>query len=190
MPQASGPAGSFPIRAARVLRTPGHQPVCENTTGGEATGPTPTDRGQQGTQRSGRTEGQGIPLAVVVAGAHRHDLKLLAATLDAVVIARPGPTEAAPQHGCLDTGDDYAACRQEAEGQGYSPQIRSRGEERQEKREVPDYRPRRWGVEVCHSWLNRFRKLVVRFEKKLKTHLARLQFAWAYIVLTRAEVLR
>jgi putative transposase len=45
-------------------------------------------------------------------------------------------------------------------------------------------------VEVCHSWLNRFRKILVRFEKKLATHLALLQLACAYIVLKRAEVFR
>jgi putative transposase len=136
------------------------------------------------------TEGQGIPIAVVVAGANRHDMKLLADTLDAVVVVRPEPMEEAPQHLCLDKGYDYDACRQEAEGRGYIPHIRSRGEERQEKRERPGYRARRWVVEVCHSWLNRFRKLLVRFEKKLETHLALLQFACAYIVLKRGEVFR
>ena len=50
------------------------------------------------------TEGQGIPLAVVVAGANRHDMKLLAETLDAVVVERPEPTEEVPQHVCLDNG--------------------------------------------------------------------------------------
>jgi transposase len=50
--------------------------------------------------------------------------------------------------------------------------------------------PKRWIVEVCHSWVNRFRKLLVRFEKKLETHLALLQFACAYLVLKRAEVFR
>jgi putative transposase len=162
----------------------------QSPVGGEATGPNPTDRGKQGPKRSVLTEGPGIPLAMVVAGANRHDMKLLAATLDAVVIARPEPTAAAPQPVCLDKGYDDDACRQEAEGQGYIPHIRSRGEERQAKREIPDYRPRRWVVEVRHSWLNRFRKLLVRFEKKLKTHLALLPFAYAYIVLKRAEVLR
>lgn len=136
------------------------------------------------------TDGHGIPIAVVVAGANRHDMKLLAATLDAVVVERPEPTEAAPQHLCLDKGYDYDACRQVAEQQDYIPHIRSRGEEQQEKRVIPGYRPRRWVVEVCHSWLNRFRKLLVRFEKKLETHLALLQFACAYIVLKRAAVFR
>jgi DDE family transposase len=92
-----------------------------------------------------------MPMAVVVAGANRHEMKLLADTLDAVVIARPAPTEAAPQHVCLDQGDDDDACRQEAEGQGYIPHLRSRGEERQETREIPAYRPRRWVVERRHS---------------------------------------
>jgi putative transposase len=136
------------------------------------------------------TEGQGLPVAVVVAGANRHDMKLLADTLDAVVVERPGPTEAAPQHVCLDKGDDYDECRQVAEQHEYIPHLRSRGEEQREKWEMPGYRARRWVVEVCHSWLNRFRKLLVRFEKKLETHLALLQFACAYIVLKRAEVFR
>jgi putative transposase len=136
------------------------------------------------------TEGQGIPIAVVVAGANRHDMKLLAATLDVVVVERPEPTAEAPQHVCLDKGYDDDECRQVAEQHEYIPHIRSRGEEQREKREIPGYRPRRWVVEVCHSWLNRFRKLLVRFEKKLETHLALLQFACAYIVLKRAGVFR
>jgi putative transposase len=136
------------------------------------------------------TEGHGIPIAVVVAGANRHDMKLLAATLDAVVLERPEPMEAAPQHVCLDKGYDYDACRDEVASRGYIPHIRSRGEEQQERRESPGDQARRWVVEVCHSWLNRFRKILVRFEKNLATHLALLQFACAYIVLKRAGVFR
>jgi putative transposase len=136
------------------------------------------------------TDGQGIPIAVVVAGANRHDMKLLAATLAAVVIERPEPTEEAPQHLCADKGYDYAECREEAARQEYIAHIRSRGEEHQAKQSIPGYRARRWVVEVCHSWLNRFRKILVRFEKQLATHLALLQLACAYIVLKRAEVFR
>jgi putative transposase len=135
-------------------------------------------------------EGHGIPLAVVGAGANRHDMKLLADTLDAVVVERPEPTEAAPQQVCLDKGYDDDECRHVAEPHEYLPHSRSRGEEQREKREIPGYRARRWVVEVCHAWLHRFRKLLVRFEKKLETHLALLQFACAYIVLKRAEVIR
>jgi putative transposase len=158
--------------------------------GGEATGPNPTDRGKRGTKRSLLTDGQGIPIAVVVAGANRHDMKLLADTLDAVVVVRPQPTAAAPQHLGADKGYDDEACSQEAEGHDDIPHIRARGEEQRERREIPGYRARHWVVEVCHSWLNRFRKLLVRFEKNLAPHFALLQFACADIVLKRAEVFR
>ena len=136
------------------------------------------------------TEANGIPIAVVVAGANRHDMKLLADTLDAMVIERPEPSQEAPQHLCADKGYDYAACYEQAVAHGYKPHIRSRVQECQEHQETPGYRPRRWVVEVCHAWLNRFRKILVRFEKKVQTHLALLQFACAYIVLKRAGVFR
>ena len=125
-------------------------------------------------------------MAVVVAGANCHDMKLLAKTLDAIIIERPEPTEEEPQNLCADKAYDYPECRQEAIDHHYIPHIRSRGEEKRDRREIPDYRPRRWVVEVCHSWLNRFRKILVRFEKNSDTHLALLQFACAYIVFKRA----
>jgi putative transposase len=131
-----------------------------------------------------------MPIAVIVAGANRHDMKLLAATWDAAALERPAPGEEAPHQVCLDQGYDYEACRQAAESRGYLPHIRSRGEEAQEQRANPGYRPRRWVVEVCHSWLTRFRKILVRVEKKLATHLALLPFACASIVLKRAGVFR
>ncbi len=50
--------------------------------GGEAAGRSPVDRGKQGLKRSGMTDGYGIPLGRVLAGANRHDSPLLAPTLD------------------------------------------------------------------------------------------------------------
>ena len=122
----------------------------------------------------------------MVAGANRNDMKLLAQTLDAIVIERPEPTEEEEQNLCADKGYDYPECRETVIKRHYIPHIRARGEEKQAKIEYPDYKPRRWVVEVCHSWLNRFRKILVRFEKRDETHLALLQFACAYIVLKRA----
>lgn len=158
--------------------------------GGEATGPNPTDRGKKGVKRSLLTEGKGIPIAVVVAGANRHDMKLLEDTLEAVVVERPEPTPENPQNLCADKGYDYPETHQKVVERGYIPHILSRGQEAQEKKEIPGYRARRWVVEVCHSWLNRFRKILVRFEKKIETHLGLLQFACAYIVLKRSGVFR
>lgn len=57
--------------------------------GGLATAANPTDRGKSGTKHSLLTDGGGIPLAVKAAGANRHDMRLLAATLDGLVVARP-----------------------------------------------------------------------------------------------------
>jgi len=69
-----------------------------------------------------------------------------------------------------------------AEAMGYVAHIRGRGEEKQEKEREPEFKARRWVVEVCHSWLNRFRKLSIRCEKKDVNYLALLQFACAIIV--------
>src|SRR5260221_5230418 len=73
--------------------------------GGAATGPNPTDRGKRGPKRNNLSEGHGLPLAVVVDGANRHDQKLVVATLDGIVIARPDPGEQ-ERHICLDGGYD------------------------------------------------------------------------------------
>lgn len=97
--------------------------------GKAATGANATDRGKKGTKRSLLTDGAGIPLAIVVDGANRHDVKLLCATLDGVVIARPEPTEEQPQHLCLDAGYAGAPTRQAVETRHYMPHSRSRGEE-------------------------------------------------------------
>ena len=65
-------------------------------------------------KRSILVEAAGGPLAVVVAGANVRDDKLLAATLDAVVVERPKPTEegAPQQHLCLDKGYDNEPSRE------------------------------------------------------------------------------
>jgi putative transposase len=41
------------------------------------------------------------------------------------------------------------------------------------------FRARRWVVERTHSWLNRFRRLLVRWEKRADTYLAMLHLACA-----------
>jgi transposase len=81
---------------------------------------------------------------------------------------------------CLDAG--YVGSKELVESLGYVAHIRGRGEEREEKEYHPLFRARRWVVEVCHSWLNRFRKLLVRYEKKAGNYLALLHFACAVIL--------
>jgi putative transposase len=98
------------------------------------------------------------------------------------MIERPQPTEETPQHLCMDKGYDYPSVRELVEMLGYSPHIRSRGEEKRAKAHIPGYRARRWVVERTHSWLNRFRRLLIRWEKKVENYEAMLYFACAWIV--------
>jgi len=158
------------------------------TLGGAGTGPNPTDRAKSGTKRCLLTDGYGVPLSVAVAGANRHGMKMTAPTLDSIVIARPEPTAEEPQHLCLDKGFDYDAVREALEARQYIEHIRSRGEEAEAKRDIPGYRARRWVVERTHSWINRFRRLLIRWEKKVENYLAMLELACAYIAFRAAEV--
>jgi putative transposase len=151
-------------------------------------GKNPTDRGKLGTKRSVLTDGRGIPLGVSVDGANRHDMKLVGATLATIMIKRPEPTTTWPQHLCLDKGYDYEAVREILEAWGYTAHIRRRGEEVQAKRDIPGYRARRWVVERTHSWMNRFRRLLIRWEKRVDNYLALLHFACAWITFRATEL--
>jgi putative transposase len=93
---------------------------------------------------------------------------------------RPKPTRRRPQGLCLDRGYDYDEVRALAEEFGFTCHIRSRGEERALKREA-GFRARRWVVERTHSWLHRFRRILVRWEKRADTYLAMLHLACALI---------
>jgi putative transposase len=97
--------------------------------GEKGTGHNPTDRGKSGTKRSLLTEGRGMPLAVTVEGANRHDVKMVEATLEAIIIERPEPTGEKPQHICLDKGYDYPQVRELVEKWGCTAHIRTCGEE-------------------------------------------------------------
>src|SRR5260221_3073728 len=87
---------------------------------GGATGANPVERRKQGTKRSQLSEGHGLPLAVVLEAANRTDMIVAAATLDAIVIARPQPDEAHPQHLSLDAGYDYESTLGEGHARGYN----------------------------------------------------------------------
>ena len=133
-----------------------------------------------GTKRSVLTDKKGLPLAVVLSGANTHDVKLLEDTLDGIVVMRSEPDEEHPQNLCLDAG--YSGSDEKVLSRGYTPHIRPRGEEKKELERNPDFKARRWVVEVTHSFFNRFRKLLVRYEKKAANYLSLVQFACAVIV--------
>lgn len=150
----------------------------------ESAGRNPTDRGKRGSKRSVLTDEKGLPLSIVISGANTHDVKLLAATLDGVIIERPDE-DSPKQNLCLDAGYVGETAKSEIENRGYIPHVRPRGEEIEEKAKKPDFKARRWVVEVCHSWFNRFRKLLVRYEKMDRSYLGLLMLAASVIVLRK-----
>jgi putative transposase len=149
--------------------------------GGEKTGPNPTDRGKSGVKRSMLTEGHGVPIGLAIDGANRHDMKLTRPTIEGIVIDRPKPTPEHPQNMCLDKGYDYDEVRNTLNAFGFTAHIRARGEEARAIKKEAGFRARRWVVERVHSWMNRFRHLFVRWDKKPENYLAFLHFACGLI---------
>jgi len=89
----------------------------------------------------------------------------------------------------LDKGFDYPEVGKLARDHGYTPHIRSRGEERAALARVPSYRSRRWVVERTHSWMSRFRRLLVRWEKKKLNFLSMIYLVCSWIAIRAADVL-
>jgi putative transposase len=121
-----------------------------------------------------------MPIGLAIGGANTHDQKLLFATLDSVPLARPGRSSRR-QHLCLDKGYDSGAIRKRVRRRGYVPHIKSRGEEQSEKRKRSRH-ARRWVVERVASWLNRCRRILVRWEKKAANYEALLHLVFAHIL--------
>ena len=125
-------------------------------------------------------------------------MKKLGALLDASLAPYPeadpradpasapaGDPEGPEWHLLLDRGCDYDACRQAARDHHFTPHIPPKASAAQPLPPPghPDrHPPRRWVVEVAHSWFNRFRRLLIRWEKKPDNYLALLQFAATLIV--------
>jgi len=120
-------------------------------------------------------------LAVQVAGANRHDVKLAQPTLESLVIQRPKPTRKNPQGLCLDKGYDSDEIRGLLAEFGFTAHISSRKQEAQKIKRKAGYKARRWVVERTHSWMNRFRRLLIRWEKKADNYIAMLHLACAII---------
>ena len=151
---------------------------------GKKTGPNPTDRGKSGTKRSLLVDAAGIPLSVFAEGANVHDMCLVGANLlelDDLWVKRPSPRRQR-QGMCLDKGYDYPIIRQLVRAYGFTPHIRSRGEEQCALKRRRGYRPRRWVVERTHSWYNRNRGLLIRWCKKEANFVAQLHLATALLV--------
>ncbi len=151
--------------------------------GGGETGRNPTDRSKLGVKRSALTDGRGVPLGAAIAGANRNDHKLMRETLDAIPVERPRPTRRHPQH-LLDKGLDYDEPRAIAAEFAFTLHLRTRSEEINAKRRARA-KARRWVVGRTHSWLNRFRAVLIRWNRKPGNYLALLHSAFGLITWRR-----
>jgi transposase len=124
-------------------------------------------------------DGQGIPMGKHLAAASPHESKLIEATL---------AHSFAPhkvQRLIYDKAADNDALRQRLAERGIdliAPQLRSRRRKVQDGRKLRRYR-RRWKMERAFAWLGNFRRLVVRYERKLQIYSAFFHLACLMIVL-------
>jgi putative transposase len=126
-------------------------------------------------KRSLLVEADGGPLAITIAGANVPDARLLAATIEAVVLERPPVEDGWPQHLCLDKGydneDGWGGCVDH----NYDPHIALIRDERPPRPKA--HQPRRWVVERTLAWLSKCRAILVRWDKKAKNYLGLLKLA-------------
>ena len=122
-----------------------------------------------------------MPIGLAVEGANRNDFKMMKATLESIPVKRPRPTRNRPQGMCLDKGYDYDEARDLADEFGYTAHIRARGEEAQAIKQEAGFKARRWVVERTHSWMNRFRRILTRWETKAENYLGLLHLVCGII---------
>ena len=173
-------APSAPVGPARLGSGLPGQLVHRGQKGGEATGPNPTDRGRPGTKRHLVTDRQGIPLAFLLTGANVHDSKPFDDLLDSVppVRGKRGRPRRRPAKLHADKAYDIRRCRQACKRRSIKARIARRGVETSQK-----LGRHRWVVERTFAWLNRFRRLTIRYERRLDIHHAFTALACSVICL-------
>jgi transposase len=152
-------------------------------------GKNPTDRGKIGAKRRVLTEGGGVPIGLAVEGANRNDCKMVRETIESIPVKRPAPTPATPQGMCLDKGDDDDEVRELLAEFGFTAHIRARGEEAKALKQDAGFRARRWVVERTHRWMNRFRRVLIRWDKTVCNYLGFLHLVCASITYRQAGLL-
>ena len=151
---------------------------------GEGTGPNPTDRGQPGSKRHILVDAGDIPLAFALTPANAHDSTLLEPVLDAVPPVRQcrGRPRRRPGKLHADKAFDFPRCRRACRKRNIVPRIARRDLDRSER--LGRYR---WVVELTLAWFARFRRLAVRYERRVDIFEAFHHLAAALICLRFAE---
>ncbi len=135
--------------------------------GGEATGPDPTNRGKPGTKRHVISDRQGIPLVCRITGANRHDSSVFEELIEAIPpIKRPsGQRRKRPDKLHADKAYDIPRCRRYLRRRGIRTRIARKGIESSQR-----LGRHRWVIERTLAWLNQFRRLAIRYERRSDMH--------------------
>ena len=145
---------------------------------GRQTGPNRTDRAKLGSKRHLICDGRGVPLAVQLTGANHNDSQQALALVDA--IPRLQGARGRPRHrpDCVlgDRGYDAESIRQGLRDRRIIPFLAKRNTEN-----GSGLGRWRWVVERTFAWLNQFRRLRVRYEKRVDIHEAFLSLGCALI---------
>ena len=178
---AAAPGGAGPARGGRPDRVgagefgqfqhPGKK-------GGLETGPNPTDRAKAGTKRHLVVDRHGTPLACVLTGANRHDSMVFDEVIDAIPpIRQPdGHRRKRPDKLHADKAYDIRRCRQALRARHIRVRIARKGIERGDR-----LGRHRWVVERTMAWLNQFRRLTIRYERRRDIHQAFVSLGCALI---------
>ena len=133
-------------------------------------------------------DGRGVPLSIVVTAANVNDGKRIDQVLSAIVVKRERTPMRRNKHLCADAGYRSAEALRIIDKHGYIAHVVDRRKEAAVKRRQPWKKARRWVVEVCHSWFNRFRKLLVRYEKLERSFVALNHIAAAIIAFRKVKL--
>ncbi len=120
----------------------------------------------------------GIPLASLLSGATRHDAIVFEELLDAVPpIKQPnGHRRQRPDKGHADKAYDIPRCRRALSKRHIRVRIARKGIDASQR-----LGRHRWVVERTLSWLARYRRLTVRYERRADIHAAFLTLGCALI---------
>jgi transposase len=149
--------------------------------GQEKTGESPVDRKKLGTKRSIIVEKTGIVIGASLSSGNRHDSKLFFDSMESIpsFLQQPDYKE---MH--LDAAYDFKSIRTFLLNKFYVPKI---SKNKRNSKVVIPFKPekKRWIVESAHSWMNRFRRLLIRFEKYAQNYFAFMTMSFAITIFNR-----
>jgi transposase len=150
--------------------------------GGSATGPSPVDRGRPGSKHHLLVDGSGLPLAFTVTGGNRNDVTQLIPLLDAVpaVAGAVGRPRRRPECLIADRGYDHDKYRRLLWQRGIKPVIA-----RRQTGHGSGLGRYRWVVERTFAWLHNFKRLLVRYERRVDIHRALLALGCCLVCFRR-----